>query len=147
LGRGNLMEWAPGGNTITPCRCYTGTIQSELGWIYQMKHVLKRLSSRCTKNKKNIKINGKYWSVEKSIIFYCPIYSVDKSLVKHRFLCIIYCVTNAVAVMYSRNISMAEQRIVCFQSKTVKLCRFFLIFNNYYIYLKTYFEKNVTNDF
>ena len=33
------------------------------------------------------------------------------------FLCIIYCVTNAVAVMYSRNIPMAEKRSVCFQIK------------------------------
>ena len=31
---------------------------------------------------------------------------------------------NAVAVMYSRNIPMAERRIVCFQSKKVKICRF-----------------------
>ena len=34
------------------------------------------------------------------------------------FLCIIYCVTNAVADTYSRNIPMAEKRSVCFQSKT-----------------------------
>ena len=37
------------------------------------------------------------------------------------FLCIIYCVTNAVAVMYSRNIPMAERRIVCFHSKSEKM--------------------------
>jgi len=43
---------------------------------------------------------------------------------------------------------MAEKRIVRFQSKKVKICRFFFhISNNYYIYLKIYFEKNVTNDF
>ena len=43
---------------------------------------------------------------------------------------------------------MPEKRIVCFQSKNVKICRFF-ISNNYYIhvYMKRYFEKNVTNDF
>jgi len=42
---------------------------------------------------------------------------------------------------------MAEKRIVCFQSKKVKICSLFFIFNNYYIYLKRYFEeKNVTND-
>jgi len=34
---------------------------------------------------------------------------LTKSLVIHRFFCIIYCVTNAVAVMYSRNIPMAEK--------------------------------------
>ena len=43
------------------------------------------------------------------IYYYWSFNSVDKSLVKHRFLCIIYCVTNAVAVMYSRNIPMAEK--------------------------------------
>jgi len=53
-------------------------------------------------------------------------------------------VTNPVALMYSRNIPMAEKRIVCFQSKKVKIC---LISNNYYIYLKIYFEIFVTNDF
>ena len=42
---------------------------------------------------------------------------------------------------------MAEKRIVCFQSKKVKRCRFFFISNNYYIYLKRYFEKFVTYDF
>ena len=58
-------------------------------------------------------------------------------------------VTNAVAVMYSRNIPMAEMRIVCFQSKKVvkKFLGFFYISNNYYIYLKRYFEILVTNDF
>jgi len=35
---------------------------------------------------------------------------------------------------------MAEKRIVCFQSKNVKICSFFYISNNYYIYLKSYFE-------
>jgi len=49
--------------------------------------------------------------------------------------------------MYGRNISMAEKRIVCFQSKTVKICSFCFIFNNYYIYLKRYFEIFVTYDF
>jgi len=48
--------------------------------------------------------------------------------------------------MYSRNILLAEKRIVCFQSKKVKICRFFLISNNYYRYLKKYFEIFVTND-
>ena len=71
------------------------------------------------KMKKYIKINGKYWSVEKSIIIDLLI-----QLTKHWwnivFLCIIYCVTNAVAVMYkcSRNILMAEKRIVFSKQKS-----------------------------
>jgi len=77
-----------------------------------------------------------------------PLIQFTKSLVNHKdfFLCIIYCVTNAVTVMYRRNISMAVKRIVCFQSKKVKICTFF-ISNNYFIYLKRYFEIFVTNDF
>ena len=39
---------------------------------------------------------------------------------------------------------MAEN--VCFLSKEVKICIFY-ISNNYYIYLKRYFEIFVTNDF
>jgi len=75
-----------------------------------------------------------------------PLIQLAKSFVKHIFLCIIYCVTNAVAVMYSRNIPMAEKRIVCFQSKKVKICKK-IISNNYYLYLKRYCEIFVTNDF
>jgi len=41
---------------------------------------------------------------------------------------------------------MAEQRIVCFLSKKVKICSFFFISNNYYIYLKRYFEIFVSNN-
>ena len=41
---------------------------------------------------------------------------------------------------------MAEKRIVCFQSKKVKICSFFYISNNYYIYLKRFFLIFVTND-
>jgi len=60
---------------------------------------------------------------------------LTKSLVKHRFsLHNISCVTNAVVVMYSRNIPMAGKQNVCFQSKKVKICSFF-ISNNYYIYI------------
>jgi len=44
--------------------------------------------------------------------------------------------------MYSRNIPIAEKRIVSFQSKKVKMCSFF-ISKNYYIY----FKRFVTNDF
>jgi len=53
-----------------------------------------------------------------------PLIQLTKSLVKHRGFCTLYCVTNAVAVMYSRNIPMAEKRIVGFQSK--KIVVFFL---------------------
>jgi len=42
---------------------------------------------------------------------------LTKSLVNIVFLCKIYCVTNAVAVMSSMNILMAEKRIVSFQTK------------------------------
>jgi len=43
---------------------------------------------------------------------------VDKIVGKTLFFfALIYCVTNAVAIMYSRNIPMAEKRIVCFQSE------------------------------
>jgi len=38
---------------------------------------------------------------------------------------------------------MAEKQIVCFQSKKAKMCSFFTS-NNYYIYLKRYFEIFVT---
>ena len=81
------------------------------------------------------------------IYYYWPLNSVDKSLVKHRVSLHNLLRYLAVAIMYSRNIPMAEKRIVCFQSKKVKRCIFFLIFNNYFIYLKRYFEKCVTNDF
>ena len=71
------------------------------------------------------------------VMFSGEIYYTDtliqltKSLVKHSFsLHNLLCY--AVAVMYSRNIPMAEKRIVCFQSKKVKICSF-LISNNYYI--------------
>jgi len=49
--------------------------------------------------------------------------------------------------MYGMNIPIVEKQSVCFQSKKVKICRFFYISNNYYIYLKRYFEVFVTNDF
>jgi len=43
---------------------------------------------------------------------------------------------------------MAEKRIVCFQSKKkMKVLTVILISNNYYIFLKRYFEIFVTNDF
>jgi len=48
--------------------------------------------------------------------------------------------------MYSRNVPMELKRIVCFQSKKVEICSFF-ISNNLYIYLKSFIETFVTNDF
>ena len=59
-----------------------------------------------------------------------PLIHLTKSLVKNRFSLHNYCATTAVAVMYSRNIPMAEKQIVCFQSKYVVV----FISNNYYIY-------------
>jgi len=49
--------------------------------------------------------------------------------------------------MYSMNILMAEKRIVCEKSENMKILTVILISNNYYIYLKRYFEIVVTNDF
>jgi len=40
---------------------------------------------------------------------------------------------------------MAEQRIVCFQSKTVKYVGFFISIN-FYVHLKRYLDNFVTND-
>ena len=57
-----------------------------------------------------------------------------------------YCFTNAVAVMYSRNIPLAEKRMLCIQIKKLKVCSF-CISNNYYLYFKRYFEIFLTNDF
>ena len=109
-----------------------------------MGAMLKQLSSWCSKNEKKIKltVNTDQVMFSGEIYYYWPLNSLEKSLVKIVFLCIIYCVTNSVAVMYSRNILMAEKRIV-------KICRFFFlnISNNYYIYLKSYFEIFVTNEF
>ena len=56
--------------------------------------------------------------MEKSIITDSLI-QLTKSLVNIVFLCITYCVTNAEAVMYGRNVPMAEHKseFACFQSK------------------------------
>ena len=54
-----------------------------------------------------------------------PLIQLTKSLVKQSFSLLFI---SAVAVMYSRNIPMAEKRIVCFQSKKVKMCRFLFYF-------------------
>jgi len=66
---------------------------------------LKQLSSRCSKNKKNdflirLTINTGQVMFSEEIYYYWPLIQLTKSLVKHRFICIIYCVTNAVAVVY-----------------------------------------------
>jgi len=42
---------------------------------------------------------------------------------------------------------MAEKQSVCFQSKKSENMYVILISNNYYIYLKRYFEIFATNDF
>jgi len=73
-------------------------------------------------NEKIITVNIGQVMFSGEIYYYWPLNSsekVDKIVGKTVFfLCIIYCVTNAVAVLYtcSRNILMAEKRIVCFQS-------------------------------
>jgi len=114
---------------------------------------LKQLTSRFSKSKKwkKKKINSKYWSsyVQWRNLLLWPLNSVDKIVGKTTILCIIYCISNAVAVIhvYSRNIPIAEKWIVCFQNKKVEVCSFYFIFNNYYIYMKRYFEIFVTNDF
>jgi len=48
--------------------------------------------------------------------------------------------------MYSRNIPMTEGELSVFKAKIWKYVVLF-ISNNYYIYLKRYFEKIVTNEF
>ena len=77
---------------------------------------------------KNNKINGKYWSsyVQWRNLLYWPLNSVNEIVGKPScfFCCINYCVTNAVAVMYSRNILMAEKQIVCFKAKKSKYVSF-----------------------
>jgi len=77
------------------------------------------------------------------IYYYWPLHSVDKSLVNIVFLCIIYCVTNAVAVMYSRNIPMAEKRN-CLFSKQKSENYFYYLFlttiNLLYIFEKIFWK-------
>ena len=85
---------------------------------------LKQLSSRCSKNKiwkqiLKLTVNTGQVMFSGEICYYWPLIQLTNRWQNIAFLCIIYCVTNAVAVMYSRNIPMAEQRIVCFQSKKV----------------------------
>jgi len=81
------------------------------------------------------------------IYYYWPLNSVDKSLANIVFHYIIYCLTIAVAVMYSRNIPMAEKRIVCFQSKKVKICSFFLFLTTIIYIWRGILKKIVTYDF
>ena len=101
-----------------PCCCFKAAVLQMLKQI-KVKTILK-----LTVNTGQVMFSGE-------IYYYWPLNSVDKSLVKHHFLCIIYCVSNAVAVMYSKNIVMAEKRIVCFQSKKVKICRYFLFLTTF----------------
>jgi len=97
--------------------------------------------------KKKLTVNTGQVMFSGEIYYYWPLIQLKYHWLNMVFLCIIYCVTNAVAIMYSRNIPMAEKRIVSFKSKNVKICSFFYISNNYYIYFKRYFEIFVTNDF
>jgi len=88
---------------------------------------------------KKLTVNTGQVMISGEICYYLPPIQLTKSLVNIVFRCIIYCCTNAVAVMYSRSMPMAETRI---ENNDVG---FFS--NNYYIYLKRYFEKVVTNKF
>jgi len=64
------------------------------------------------------------------IYYNWPLNSVDKSLVKHGFsLHNLLRYYNARAVMYSRNIPMAEKGIVSFQSKKSDLWFFSLFWS------------------
>jgi len=56
------------------------------------------------------------------ICYYWPLNSsvtekVGKKLLVKLFFCIIYCVTNTVAVMYSKEIPMAEKEFSVFKAK------------------------------
>jgi len=62
------------------------------------------------KMKKKSTVNTGQIMFSGEIYYYWP----QIQLVKHRLLFIIYCVTNAVAVMYSKNIPMAEKWFDCF---------------------------------
>jgi len=62
--------------------------------------------------KKKLTVNTGQVMFSGEIYYYWPINSVDKSFEKHRF-------SLHNLIMYSRNIPMAEKRIVWFQSKKV----------------------------
>jgi len=85
---------------------------------------LKQLTSRCSKNVSFIKltVNTGHAIFSGEIYYYWPLNSVDKTLVKHRF---------------------SLQNLIW---KYVGFNRYFDS-NNFYIYLKRYFEICVTNDF
>jgi len=88
-----------------------------------MKKIMK-----ITVNTGQVMFNGELY-------YYWPLNSVDKIVGKNIFcLCIIYCVTNAVAVIYSRNIPMAEMRIVRFQSKNKNMYVLLFLTNMIYIW-------------
>ena len=58
-----------------------------------------------------------------------------------------YCVTNAVAVMYSRNIPMAEKANGLFSKQKVKICSFFIFLTTRSIrniyFMQRYYEQFV----
>ena len=122
-------------NCFSPVASYTDdNISNLFKRIAVVESSLKQLTSKCSKNKITVNTGPVMFSGE--IYYYWPLIQLTKSLVNIVFLCIIY--------MYNRrNIPMAKKRFVCFQSK--KICRFFFISNNYYIYLIRYFEIFVTN--
>jgi len=60
---------------------------------------------------------GKYWSSYvqwRNLLLLTP-YSVEKIVGKTSFF---YCVTNAVALVYRRNVPMAEKRVVFLKQKS-----------------------------
>jgi len=76
------------------------------------------------------------------IDYYWPLNSVEKSLENIVFLCIIYCVTNTVAVMYSRSIPMAKSEISVFKAKKWKYVGFFLFLTTIiYIFEEIFWKK------
>jgi len=130
----NVISW-------TEHKCYQmkSNIYENAG---DMVQALKQLSFRCSKYKKmKKKNNGKNWSscVQWRNLLLLTTNSVDQIVGKISFFFALSTI-NAVTVMYSRNILMTEERIVCFQSTKVKICRLFFP-NNYYIYIWRDFLK------
>ena len=70
------------------------------------------------KKKKKLTVKTGQFIFSGEIYYYLiQVRKLTKLLVKHHLICIIYCVTNTIAVMYSKNIPIAEKQIVCFQGK------------------------------
>jgi len=77
----------------------------DTGWSKALEHWrLKQLTSRFSKKIKKITVNTDQVMFSGEICYYWPLIQLTKSLGKHRFS-----LHNAVAVMYSRNIPMAEK--------------------------------------